>query len=86
LEKENSLTFITRVFQQFSELNSSILASNLAQPKRSSRSKHDAGTFRGRNSTKNHSKRFKPIAQVYISKIKDKRTSKGSKALQETKI
>jgi hypothetical protein len=44
------------------------------------------GTFKGKNSTKHNGKCFKPIAYAYISKIKDKRTSKGRKALQETKI
>jgi hypothetical protein len=44
------------------------------------------GTFKGKNSTKHHRKRFKPNSHVYTSKIKDKRTSKGREALQETKI
>jgi hypothetical protein len=48
--------------------------------------KHDVGTFRGRNSTKNHDKCFKPNTYAYLSKIKDKQTNKGRKASQETKI
>jgi hypothetical protein len=43
------------------------------------------GTFRGRNSTKNHVKNFKPNTYAYLSKIKEKQTSKGRKASQETK-
>jgi hypothetical protein len=46
---------------------------------------HDASTFRGRNSTKHHGKRFKPNTYAYLSKIKDAQTSKGRKASQETK-
>jgi hypothetical protein len=48
--------------------------------------KHDAGTFRGSNSTKHHGKRFKPNAYVHISKIKDEQMSKARKASQEAKI
>jgi hypothetical protein len=43
------------------------------------------GTFKGRNSSKHHGRRFKPNTYAYLSKIKDEHTSKGRKALQETK-
>jgi hypothetical protein len=60
-------------------------ASNLAQPKRSSRSQHDAGTFKARNSTKHDGKRFKPNTYAYLSKIKDEHTSKGRKSIARDK-
>jgi cytochrome c peroxidase len=85
LEKEDLLTFITRVFSIiFSIEFLQFLASNIAQPKY--RSKHGTGTFRGSNSTKHHGKHFKPNTYVHISKIKDEQTNKARKASQETKI
>jgi hypothetical protein len=84
LEKENFLTFITRGFSIIFRIKVlQFLASNIAQSKQSSRSKHDVGTFRGRKSTKHHGKCFKPNTYAYLSKIKDEQTSKAS---QETKI
>jgi hypothetical protein len=62
------------------------LASNLAQPKQGSRSKYGAGTFKGKNSTKHHSKCFKPNAHAHISKLKENIRVKKEKASHETKV